>query len=106
MKMFFSICHQFERLKNRVVQVTFSTPGIKAPSGELADDTLFDTLKKIVDERTELKRKITDINENMASVASHKKDSNEQVKKLRGQLSEAVVSKIQQYFIFFLSCNI
>ena len=38
--------------------MTFSTPGIKAPNEEISDDTLLDTLKQVVDERTELTRKL------------------------------------------------
>ena len=37
-----------ERFRNRVVQVTFSTPGIKAPDKEITDDELLDTLKQII----------------------------------------------------------
>ena len=92
---------QFERLKGRVIQVTFSTPGIKAPSGEIADDALFDTLKSIVDERTELKRKASDTTSHIASLASQKKDNVEQVKKVRTQLSESVVSLCLCFYVIF-----
>ena len=37
-----------ERFRSRVVQVTFSTPGIKAPDKEITDDELVETLKKII----------------------------------------------------------
>lgn len=37
-----------ERFRNRVVQVTFSTPGIRAPSDEISDDALMETLKKVI----------------------------------------------------------
>lgn len=39
---------QMERFRNRVVQTTYSTPGVKAPDKELTDDELLEALKNIV----------------------------------------------------------
>ncbi|WAR14835.1 FHAD1-like protein [Mya arenaria] len=53
-----------ERFRNRVVQTTFSTPGIKAPDTEISDDDLLETLKKIIDERTNSFRTIKELEQN------------------------------------------
>ena len=37
-----------ERFRNRVLQTTFSTPGIKAPDKEISDDELLHSLKEII----------------------------------------------------------
>ena len=71
--------------------MTFSTPGIRAPDKEIADDELMETLKKVVDERTELMRKLQDANENINVANSTKKDIIESSKKIKQQLNEAVV---------------
>lgn len=44
--------------KSRVVQVTFSTPGIRAPKGEIDDNDLLEQLKKLIDDRTDFMRKL------------------------------------------------
>ncbi|XP_046562957.1 forkhead-associated domain-containing protein 1-like [Haliotis rubra] len=54
---------RLERFRNRVIQVTFSTPGIKAPETEITDDELIETMKKLIDERTSLTNKIKDLKE-------------------------------------------
>ncbi|XP_067659401.1 forkhead-associated domain-containing protein 1-like [Haliotis asinina] len=54
---------RLERFRNRVIQVTFSTPGIKAPEAEITDDELIETMKKLIDERTSLTNKIKDLKE-------------------------------------------
>ena len=81
-----------ERFRNRVVQVTFSTPGIRAPDKEINDDELMETLKKVVDERTDLMRKLQDANENINVFNATKKDIVDSSKKIKQQLNEAVVS--------------
>ena len=81
-----------ERFRNRVFHVTFSTPGIRTPDKEINDDELIDTLKKVIDERTELMRKLQDANENINIANSTKKDIVENSKKIKQQLNEAVVS--------------
>ena len=37
-----------ERCRGRVVQVTFSTPGIRRPEKEISDDELLGTLQQII----------------------------------------------------------
>ena len=46
-----------------MVQVTLSTPNIKAPDTEISDDELLETLKSVVDDRTDMTRKVQDLNE-------------------------------------------
>ena len=38
---------QLERFHDRVMQVTFSTPGVKAPTDTLNDDGLIEALKRV-----------------------------------------------------------
>lgn len=73
-------------------QVTFSTPGIRAPDREINDDELMEILKKVIDERTELMRSLQDANENIKIANSTKRDIVENSKKIKQQLNEAVVS--------------
>lgn len=37
-----------ERFRSRVLQTTYSTPGIKAPDKEISDDELLEALKKLI----------------------------------------------------------
>ena len=77
------------------MQVTFSTPGIKAPTDEISDDELLETLKKIIDERTDLRREVQDLKESVNVATTAKKDIVDNTKKMKQALNEAVVS---QYF--------
>lgn len=47
----FLLYFQLERLKQKVVQTTFSTPGFKAPNRELQDDEIIEELKKVIGEK-------------------------------------------------------
>lgn len=83
---------QFERFRSRVVQVTFSTPNIKAPDKEITDDELLETLKALIDERTDMTRKVQDMNDVLNQANSAKTEIIENSKKLKQQLNESVVS--------------
>ena len=48
---------KLEKLRSRVIQTTFSTPGVKAPNKQISDDELLAVLKKSIDERTDLVKK-------------------------------------------------
>ncbi len=74
------------------MQVTFSTPGIKAPTDEIGDDELLDTLKKIIEERTDLRREVQDLKESVNVATTAKKDIVDNTKKMKQALNEAVVS--------------
>ena len=88
-----------ERFRNRVVQVTFSTPGIKAPTTEISDDELLDTLKQIIEERTDLTRQVQDLKETVNTAHTAKRDILDSSKKLKQQLNETVVSEILFFFV-------
>ncbi|CAH1772597.1 unnamed protein product [Owenia fusiformis] len=76
-----------ERFRNRVIQVTYSTPGIRAPDDEISDSDLLDQLKKTIDERTEFSRQIMDLKETLKLEKSSKKEVNEGIKKLKQHLT-------------------
>lgn len=65
---------KLERFRNRVVQTTFSTPGIKAPDTEITDDELLETLKKVIDERTNSYRQIKDLEQKLKMADVNGKD--------------------------------
>lgn len=83
---------QMERFRNRVVQVTFSTPGIKAPDTEISDDQLLDTLKKLINERTELQQKIKDLEGQIKMTDSSSKDFQKNMSDIRKVLMNAKVN--------------
>ena len=80
-----------ERFRSRVVQVTFSTPGIKAPDTEISDDTLLDTLKKLINERTELQQKIKELDQQLKMTDTSSKDFQKNMSDIRKILLNAKV---------------
>ena len=93
-----------ERFRNRVLQVTFSTPGIKAPDGEISDDELIDTLKKVVDERTSLHRKLMDMKDEVKLAESSKAEILDKLAKLKAFLSTSAVRFLIATLIWLLDC--
>ncbi|XP_074654720.1 uncharacterized protein LOC141908523 isoform X2 [Tubulanus polymorphus] len=81
---------QSERFRNRVIQVAFSTPGVKYPEDEIKDDELLETLKKMIDERTEMHRKMLDMKESLKQANHSKKEQNDKLNKLKHHLHEAM----------------
>ncbi|OAF72030.1 hypothetical protein A3Q56_00190 [Intoshia linei] len=56
------ISHQLVRMRNRVTEIVFSTPGINASSSKnMNDDQLFEFLKTIISDRTHINKKISDL---------------------------------------------
>ena len=88
---------QMERFRNRVIQVTFSTPNIKAPEKEISDDELLESLKSLIDERTDMTRKVQDMNEQLNHAISTRGETVESSKKLKQQMNETVVSVMPNY---------
>lgn len=80
-----------ERFRNRVVQVTFSTPGIKAPDSEISDDQLLDTLKKLINERTELQQKLKDMEGKLKMADTSSKDFQKNMSDIRKAVLNAKV---------------
>lgn len=85
---------QLERFRNRVIQVTFSTPGIKAPESEISDDELLDQLKKIIDERTEFYRQVKDLKEQLKLADTNSAEFKQNMSKLRTDMEQIVVGLI------------
>ncbi|KAK3583389.1 hypothetical protein CHS0354_040353 [Potamilus streckersoni] len=81
---------KLERFRNRVLQVTFSTPGIKAPDTEISDDELLETMKKIMDERTELLRKVQDMKDKVRLAETSGKDFQKNVRNIKKNLEDVV----------------
>ncbi|XP_077787435.1 coiled-coil domain-containing protein 27 [Podarcis muralis] len=46
-----SISARFERFRSRIIQATYSTPGIKSPQAEITDDEVLESLQKIITDR-------------------------------------------------------
>ena len=88
------IIFQSTRFRSRIISITYSAPGIKAPADNtlLDDDALLDQLRKLVEERTELRRTALDNKEGIQQANATKRDIIENSKKLKQQLNEAVVS--------------
>ncbi|XP_052213963.1 forkhead-associated domain-containing protein 1-like isoform X2 [Dreissena polymorpha] len=78
-----------ERFRNRVVQTTFSTPGIKAPDTEISDDELLETLKKIIDERTNSFKNIKELEHKLKMADTNSKDFQKNVHDLRKGVQNA-----------------
>jgi len=85
---------QSERFRNRVVQTTFSTPGIKAPDTEISDDDLLDTLKKVIDERTNSFKNIKELEQKLKMAETNSKDFQKNVNDLRKAIQNAKVGNL------------
>ncbi|NXO65979.1 CCD27 protein, partial [Phainopepla nitens] len=49
---------KFERYRNKIIQATFSAEGSREPLAELTDDDVLEAMQKIINERTELQKKV------------------------------------------------
>ncbi len=74
------------------MQTTFSTPGIRAPDKEIGDDELLDTLKKLIDERTQASQHMKEMKESANLANIQKREALENTKKVKQQLNDTVVS--------------
>lgn len=74
-----------------MVQTTFSTPGIKAPDTEISDDELLETLKKIIDERTNSFTKIKGLQQKLKAAEDGNKNFDKNLHDLRKTLQNAKV---------------
>ncbi|XP_021372851.1 forkhead-associated domain-containing protein 1-like isoform X2 [Mizuhopecten yessoensis] len=81
---------RLERFRNRIIQVTYSTPGIKAPETEIGDDELIETLKKIVDERTSFFQKVKDLEIQLKSTDSAQDSFKKTSTDLRNKLNNII----------------
>ncbi|KAL8571126.1 hypothetical protein ACOMHN_010587 [Nucella lapillus] len=79
-----------ERFRSRVLQTTFSTPGVKAPEKEISDNELIQTLKKLLSERGELVAQITTLKQDVKNAAGGTDQLKDEAEKLRESLQESV----------------
>lgn len=75
-----------DRFRKHVIQTTFSTPGVKAPETVISDDELLETLKKLLDDRTQLLGKIRDLEDQVKGAASSTDALKDEGEKLRESL--------------------
>lgn len=83
---------QADRFRDRVVQVAFSTPGVKYPEDGIPDEELMDALKKLIDERTEKQRQITDLKDQIKQLSGQEKKGDKAIRQLKTHLTESLVS--------------
>ncbi|XP_071805645.1 forkhead-associated domain-containing protein 1-like isoform X1 [Asterias amurensis] len=79
---------RLERFRTRVMQTTFSTPGFKMPDqdADVSDDTIVETMKKVIDDRTDVRNKLRDLKEINKGLEAYKKDSKTHGKTLKQQM--------------------
>ncbi|XP_038602992.1 coiled-coil domain-containing protein 27 isoform X2 [Tachyglossus aculeatus] len=70
---------QLERLRNRIIQATFSTPGMKSPNSEISDSDILDALQRLINERVEFHQmlkqkgvKVPSLHQTEITSANHK----------------------------------
>lgn len=90
-KMFVMI-FQLERFRNRVIQAAYSSGSTKAPEGEISDDQLVDTLKKLAEERTEFQSKVKEMEKQLKLTDSSSNVFKRNITKLRTDLEKTIVS--------------
>ena len=73
--------------------MAFSTPGVKYPDDEIPDDELMDALKKLIDERTEKQRQITDLKDQIKQLNGQEKKGDKAIRTLKTHLSESQVGQ-------------
>ncbi|XP_077998057.1 uncharacterized protein LOC144451149 isoform X2 [Glandiceps talaboti] len=82
---------RLDRFRNRVVQQTFCAPGIKAPDNteDVNDDELIDTIKLLIDDRTEARNKVRELKDTIKIQETSRKDSNKSVKAMKQHMEAA-----------------
>lgn len=92
MNIHLQLCFQFERFRGKVIQTTFSTPGVEAPEKQITDDELIEILKKLLQERTHLWDHIEKLKKEVKQANSSTDELKAQGMKLRDDLQESLVS--------------
>ncbi|XP_070561709.1 forkhead-associated domain-containing protein 1-like isoform X7 [Ptychodera flava] len=82
---------RLDRFRNRVVQQTFCAPGIRAPDNleDVSDDELIDTIKLLIDDRSEARNKVRELKDTIKIQETSKKDSNKSAKAMKQYLDAA-----------------
>lgn len=88
----FVMIFQLERFRNRVIQAAYSSGSTKAPEGEISDDQLVDTLKKLAEERTEFQSKVKEMEKQLKLTDSSSNVFKRNITKLRTDLEKTIVS--------------
>ena len=84
-----------ERFRSRIKQSAFSCPGFKVPQEDdegISDDILVETVKKLLDERTEARDKVREMKDNVKGLENTKKELKNSSKTLKQHLSTMEVS--------------
>lgn len=81
---------RLERFRNRVVQAAYSSGSTKAPEGEITDDQLVDTLKKLTEERTEFHNKVKEMEKQLKLTDSSSNVFKRNITKLRTDLEKSI----------------
>lgn len=84
-----------------MVQAAYSSGSTKAPEGEITDDQLVDTLKKLAEERTEFHNKVKDMEKQLKLTDSSSNVFKRNITKLRTDLEKSIVSD-SLWFLWFL----
>lgn len=94
---------QLERFRNRVVQAAYSSGSTKAPEGEITDDQLVDTLKKLAEERTEFHNKVKEMEKQLKLTDSSSNVFKRNITKLRTDLEKSIVSSSLDIPLYLIS---
>ncbi|XP_071476887.1 forkhead-associated domain-containing protein 1-like [Diadema antillarum] len=82
---------QLERFRTRVMQTAFSAPGFRVPDdeSEVTDDSLVETMKQLIAERTEARGKVRELKDLMKGLESSSKETKSSHKNLKQHLIAA-----------------
>ncbi|XP_048767224.2 forkhead-associated domain-containing protein 1-like isoform X2 [Ostrea edulis] len=81
---------RLERFRNRVVQSAYASGSTKTPEGEITDDQLVETLKKLVEERTEFHNKVKEMEKQLKLTDSSSNVFKRNITKLRTDLEKSI----------------
>ena len=92
---------QMERFRNRVIQATYSSPGIDAPDTEVTDDELMSALKQLLEERVTLRNQAQDMQDQVDQAKRGTDELVAQGHKLKDDINNALVRAMHT-----LICNL
>ena len=87
---------QLERLRNRVIQTAFSTPGTQRPETEMTDDQVIEELHKLLGDRRELVTRIKELEVEVKDAMSGTERLKDEGEKLREALQGSLVSGVRR----------
>ena len=99
---------QLERLRNRVVQTAFSTPGAALPEREIGDDELIEELHRLLGGRRELLARITALEHDVQEANAGTDNVKDQGDVLKEALQGSLVSaqeKDLNFYEYNIYCN-